>query len=54
MYENQKQFFFAFNSYTKQNRPKVKKTKDIEKRQLIHPFRNSQNLTIEVQGSKRL
>lgn len=46
---------FYFHSYTKQNRPKVKKTKDIEKRQLIHPFRNSmQDLTIEVQGSKRL
>lgn len=43
------------NRYNKENRPKLRKNKDIEKRALISPFRNSINdLTIDMSSSKKL
>lgn len=50
--------FYLYNAlsrYTKQNRPKIKKTKDIEKRQLLTPYRASiPDLSIDLQSLKRL
>lgn len=43
--------FTSFHRYTKQNRQKPKKTKDIEKRQLIRT--SMQDLTIDSQTLKR-
>jgi hypothetical protein len=50
-----KQVFSFAHRYTKQNRPKMKKSKDPERKQLLQTFRSSMNdLTIDVQGTKRL
>lgn len=44
----------SYHRYSKQNRPKPKKVKDIEKRQLIQPYKSSlQDLSIDVQSLKR-
>lgn len=43
---------FDVHSYTKQNRPKMKKTKDLDKKPLIRS--SMQDLSIDMQGSKRL
>ncbi|XP_055841829.1 xenotropic and polytropic retrovirus receptor 1 [Episyrphus balteatus] len=42
------------NRYSKTNRPKPKKSKDPEKRSLLHPRGSLQDLNIDVEGTKKL
>ncbi|XP_075157386.1 solute carrier family 53 member 1-like [Haematobia irritans] len=44
----------VINRYTKTNRPKPKKTKDPEKRSLLPPRGSLQDLTIDIDGTKKL
>ena len=47
---------FPLRRYTKQNRPKLKKSKDVEKRQLLTPYNRASipDISIDLQNMKRL
>lgn len=44
----------VINRYTKTNRPKPKKSKDPEKRSLLHPRGSLQDLRIDMDSTKKL